>query len=78
MASARRLTPSSMRLPETDDEERILAEAVARRIALGTVAEFRVAPGHRPLLLLGYATQPEPAIRAGVKALREAVEASRT
>ena len=68
---------ATVRLPETDDEERILAEAAARRIALGTVAAFRVAPGHRPLLLLGYATQPEPAIRAGVKALREAVEAAR-
>ena len=42
------------------------------------MAEFRVAPGHRPLLLLGYATQPEPAIRAGVRALREAVEAARS
>jgi GntR family transcriptional regulator/MocR family aminotransferase len=68
---------ATVRLPESDDEERILAEAAARRIALGTVAEYRVAPGHRPLLLLGYATQPEPAIRPGVRALREAVEAAR-
>jgi hypothetical protein len=41
------------------------------------VADYRVAPGYRPLLLLGYATQPEPAIRAGVRALREAVAAAR-
>jgi GntR family transcriptional regulator / MocR family aminotransferase len=68
---------ATVRLAETDDEERILAEAGARRIALGTVAEYRVAPGYRPLLLLGYATQPEPAIRAGVRALREAVAAAR-
>ena len=68
---------ATVRLPETDDEERIVAEAGARRIALGTVARYRVAPGHRPLLLLGYATQPEPAIRAGVRALREAVAAAR-
>jgi GntR family transcriptional regulator/MocR family aminotransferase len=68
---------ATVRLPDSDDEERILAEAAARRIALGTVAEYRVAPGHRPLLLLGYATQPEPAIRPGVRALREAVEAAR-
>ena len=68
---------ATVRLPETDDEERILAEAGARRIALGTVAEYRVAPGYRPLLLLGYATQPEPAIRAGVRALRETVAAAR-
>ena len=37
-----------------------------------------MAPGHRPLLLLGYATQPEPAIRPGIRALREAVKAART
>ena len=54
-----------------------MAEAGARRIALGAVSAYRVAPGHRPLLLLGYATQPEPTIRAGVSALREAVEAAR-
>ncbi len=69
---------ATVRLPETDDEERILAEAAARRIALGTVDEYRVAPGHRPQLLLGYATQSEPAIRAGIRALREAVKAART
>ncbi|HEX5248741.1 MAG TPA: PLP-dependent aminotransferase family protein [Gaiellales bacterium] len=68
---------ATVRLPGSDDEERILAEAGARRIALGTVARYRVAPGHRPLLLLGYATQPEPTIRAGVTALREAVAAAR-
>jgi GntR family transcriptional regulator/MocR family aminotransferase len=69
---------ATVRLPGTDDEDRILAEAGARRIALGTVSEYRIAPGQRPQLLLGYATQPEPAIRAGVRALREAVEAART
>ena len=68
---------ATVRLPGSDDEERIMAEAGARRIALGTVAQYRVVPGHRPLLLLGYATQPEPTIRGGVRALREAVEAAR-
>jgi GntR family transcriptional regulator/MocR family aminotransferase len=68
---------ATVRLPGTDDEDRILAEAGARRIALGAVSEYRVAPGHRPHLLLGYATLPEPTIRAGVRALREAVEAAR-
>jgi GntR family transcriptional regulator / MocR family aminotransferase len=68
---------ATVRLPETDDEDRIVAEAAARRIALGTVSEYRVAPGPRPQLLLGYATQSEPAIRAGIRALREAVEAAR-
>jgi GntR family transcriptional regulator/MocR family aminotransferase len=68
---------ATVRLPETDDEDRIVAEAAARRVALGTVSEYRVAPGHRPQLLLGYATQSEPAIRAGIRALREAVEAAR-
>jgi GntR family transcriptional regulator / MocR family aminotransferase len=68
---------ATVRLPETDDEDRIVAEATARRIALGTVSRYRVAPGHRPLLLLGYATASEPAIRAGIRALREAVAAAR-
>jgi DNA-binding transcriptional MocR family regulator len=66
---------ATVRLPETDDEDRIVAEAAARRDALGTASDYRVAPGRRPQLLLGYATQP--AIRAGVRALRDAVEAAR-
>jgi GntR family transcriptional regulator / MocR family aminotransferase len=68
---------ATVRLPETDDEDRIVAEATARRIAVGTVDRYRVAPGHRPLLLLGYATAAEPAIRPGIRALREAVQAAR-
>jgi GntR family transcriptional regulator / MocR family aminotransferase len=68
---------ATVRLPKTDDEDRIVAEATARRIALGTVDRYRVAPGHRPLLLLGYAAAAEPAIRAGISALREAVDAAR-
>jgi GntR family transcriptional regulator/MocR family aminotransferase len=68
---------ATVRLPDEYDEDRIVAEAAARRIALGTVSAYRVTPGHRPLLLLGYATGSEPAIWAGVRALREAVAAAR-
>ena len=35
-------------------------------------------PGRPPVLLLGYAQMPEPAIRAGVRELAKAVRAART
>jgi GntR family transcriptional regulator/MocR family aminotransferase len=69
----------TVRLPDGDDERAIRDQALARRIELETMSEFRPdAVDRPPALVLGYAQMPEPAIRAGVRALSEAVRASRT
>jgi GntR family transcriptional regulator / MocR family aminotransferase len=69
---------AAVRLPDTDDEEAIRAEASARRIALTTMSEYRVeAVQATPTLLLGYAQSPEPTIRSGVIELARAVRAQR-
>jgi GntR family transcriptional regulator/MocR family aminotransferase len=69
----------TVQLPDTDDAQAIRAEAHARRIELETMNDYRPAASHNPpALVLGYAQMPEPAIRAGVYELAEAVRATRT
>jgi GntR family transcriptional regulator/MocR family aminotransferase len=68
----------TVRLPDGVDEEAVRAAALERRIALGTMGDNRVGSGDvPPTLLLGYAQLPEPAIRAGVRELAEAVRGVR-
>jgi GntR family transcriptional regulator/MocR family aminotransferase len=69
---------AAVRLPDADDERAIRAEASSRRIALGTMGEYRIDSARgRPTLLLGYAQSPEPTIRSGVIELARAVHAQR-
>jgi GntR family transcriptional regulator/MocR family aminotransferase len=63
-------------LPPGSDEARVVAEARARGIGLYGLGEHRVRPGGEPALLLGYAASKEPAIRAAVRKLAEAVSAA--
>jgi DNA-binding transcriptional MocR family regulator len=63
-------------LPSGSNEQRIREEALARRISLYTLGEHCVRPRPEAALLLGYAVSPEPAIRAAVAKLAEAVEAA--
>src|SRR4051812_41785318 len=63
-------------LPPGSDEERVLEEAQARGISLYGLGEHAVAP-REAALLLGYAVSPEPAIRAAVAKLAEAVAAAK-
>ena len=68
----------TVRLPDGLEEEPVRAAAQQRRIALSTMGENRVGTGDvPPTLLLGYAQLPEPAIRAGVRELAEAVRSLR-
>ena len=68
----------TVQLPDSDDEQAIREEARDRRIDLETMSDFRADQlGHPPALLLGYAQMTEPAIRAGVRELAQAVEAAR-
>jgi GntR family transcriptional regulator/MocR family aminotransferase len=68
----------TVRLPDGLEEEPVRAAAHRRRIALATMGDNRVGAGDvRPALLLGYAQLPEPAIRAGVRELAEAVRSVR-
>jgi GntR family transcriptional regulator/MocR family aminotransferase len=69
---------AAVRLSETDHEQAILDEARRRRIALATLSGYRMEPrGGPPVLVLGYGQTPEPAIRAGVREIAEAVRATR-
>ena len=69
----------TVQLPDGDDEQAIRAEAHDRRVELETMSDYRPASAAAPpALLLGYAQMPEPAIRAGVHELAEAVRAART
>jgi GntR family transcriptional regulator/MocR family aminotransferase len=63
-------------LPDDVDEDALLAAAARRGLLVAGMAEHRFAPGP-PALLLGYARPPEPALRAAVGTLGEAVEAVR-
>ena len=68
----------TVELPRSDDEQTILREARRRRVELEAMSDFR--PGardHPPALVLGYAQMPEPAIRAGVRELAQAIQAAR-
>jgi GntR family transcriptional regulator / MocR family aminotransferase len=68
---------AAVRLPDTDDERAILAEAERRRIMLATMNDNRMDSAGPPTLLLGYAQAPEPTIRAGVIELAQVVRATR-
>ena len=69
---------ATVELPDTDDEQAILAEARSRRIELEVMSDYRLGVGAGPpTILLGYAQIPESAIPAGVREVAEAVAASR-
>lgn len=63
-------------LPGGTDESRVLAEARQRGVGLYGLGEHRSGSRGEPGLLLGYAVAGEPEIRAGIRALAEAVEAA--
>jgi GntR family transcriptional regulator / MocR family aminotransferase len=69
---------ATVRLSGGDDERAIVEEAARRRIALEPMADYRAgdAPGV-PTLLLGYGRIAEPSIRPGIRALAEAIRATR-
>jgi GntR family transcriptional regulator/MocR family aminotransferase len=70
---------ATVRLADGDDERAILEEARRRRIALETMDDYRGgASGGAPTLLLGYGQIAEPSIRPGVRALAEAIRATRS
>jgi GntR family transcriptional regulator / MocR family aminotransferase len=70
---------ATVRLPDSDDEAAIVEEAGRRRIAVGPMAENWADPrGRPPTLLLGYGQTQEAAIRPAVRALAEAVRATRS
>jgi GntR family transcriptional regulator/MocR family aminotransferase len=69
----------TVELPAGDDEPAIREEAHRRRVELETMSDFRPdADDQPPALLLGYAQMSEPAIRAGVEELAQAVHAARS
>ncbi len=69
----------TVELPDGINVHAIREEAHDRRVELETMADYRPdTPGRPPVLLLGYAQMPEPAIRAGVRELAKAVRAART
>ena len=68
----------TVQLPDSDNEHAIREEARHRRVELETMSDYRPSVvGRPPALVLGYAQMPEPAIRAGVKVIAEAVRAAR-
>ena len=68
----------TVQLPDGDDEQAIREEAHERRVELETMSRLPTRRSRAPAgLLLGYAQMPEPAIRAGVHELAEAVRAAR-
>jgi GntR family transcriptional regulator / MocR family aminotransferase len=70
---------ATVELPAGDDEQAIVAEARRRRIALDSMSSHVAGPyDGPPILLLGYAAVPEPAIRPGVRELAEAVHKTRS
>jgi GntR family transcriptional regulator / MocR family aminotransferase len=65
-------------LTDVDDDDAIRAQAGLRRIAIETLSDFSSGTAAQaPTLMLGYAQVSEPAIRAGVHALADAVRAAR-
>jgi GntR family transcriptional regulator/MocR family aminotransferase len=69
---------ATVRLPDGDHEGAILEEAGRRRIALETMDGYRGGAGApAPTLLLGYGQIAESAIRPGIRALAEAIRATR-
>jgi GntR family transcriptional regulator/MocR family aminotransferase len=68
----------TVELPAGDDERAIAEEAARRRIALNTMRDYRGDAASGPaVLMLGYGQTAEPAIRAGVRELADAVRAAR-
>ena len=69
---------ATVRLPDSDDEAAIVEEARRRRIEVGPMAENWADPeGRPPALLVGYGQIQEAAIRPAVRALGEAIRATR-
>ena len=69
----------TVQLPDTDNEQSIQQEAHDRRVELETMSDYGLDTHARPpTVLLGYAQMPEPAIRAGVRELAKAIQATRT
>jgi GntR family transcriptional regulator / MocR family aminotransferase len=68
----------TVRLPDSDDEQAILDQAIRRRVALETMGMYR-ATGRDgpPTLLLGYGQIAEPSIRPAVAEVARAVHATR-
>jgi GntR family transcriptional regulator/MocR family aminotransferase len=70
---------ATVRLPGSDDEAAIVEEARRRRIEVGPMVENWADPaGRAPILLLGYGQIHEAAIRPAVRALAEAIRATRS
>ncbi len=68
----------TVELPAGGEETAIRDGARAARIELSTMGEFGLpSAGRAPALVLGYAQMAEPAIRAGVRELAQAVRAAR-
>jgi GntR family transcriptional regulator/MocR family aminotransferase len=63
-------------LPPGTDERRVLEEARARGVGVYGMSDHCARAVHEPALLLGYAVSTEPAIRAGIRKLAEAVRAA--
>jgi GntR family transcriptional regulator/MocR family aminotransferase len=69
----------TLQMPDGDDEQAIRDQAVRRGIRLETLGEYRGdSTGHPPTLLLGYAQMSEPALRAAVRTLADAVRAAKS
>ena len=67
----------TVELPAGEDEPAIAEEAARRRIALNTMRDYRGDAASGPaVLMLGYGQMAEPAIRAGVRELADAVRAA--
>jgi GntR family transcriptional regulator/MocR family aminotransferase len=64
-------------VPGEIEEPSMLAEARKREKGLYGLGEHRFRSRRGPALLLGHAVAREPAIRAAVRALAEAVEAAK-
>jgi DNA-binding transcriptional MocR family regulator len=58
------------------DEDALVAAAQRRRIQLTSMGDYRIETSGPPTLLLGYAQNPEPTIRAAVTELAEAINAT--
>jgi GntR family transcriptional regulator/MocR family aminotransferase len=56
-------------LPDGRTEEQAVAEAQRRGLAVQGLAEFALAPGHAPALVVGYATPPAHAFTSAVARL---------
>ena len=70
----------AVEMPASDDESRILREALARGVAVGALQEHRLdAKNVRPpTLLVGYGRHSEGTTRAGIRALATAIHAARS